>query len=240
MCTESPLAAGEWRKKLVVALNKLITDFRWLANDIVERISSSWIISHLMLSFSSSFIVPQSDCTWDTRSLLHNYSWTGWLKAFPVWCGCPDCTCTCFYQRPGWRLCTHLPCSLDMDCEKPGRKCTWLILCTSPGSQEGVWFHPVKLISHSRTIGFSVPLIQQQMKWLLCLSGPICLVCIYPVSICWSILSRSRTWFKSYPTQGKSFLLDQGPRAQMFRLILHELPMSCRGSDCKVSLCVTR
>lgn len=176
----------------------------------------------------------------DTRCLIHNYVWTGWLRAFPGWWGCPDCICACYHQGPIWRPCTHLPHCLDADCEKPGSKHTDRYSALVLEVRKGVQFHPVKLSRRSRAIGVSFCASNSATDEVTHVrvrshSPGLYLPCVYLLIV----LSRSRARFKSYPTQGESFLLDWGPRAQMVRLILHELPMSRRGSDGKVSLHVT-
>ena len=157
-----------------------------------------------MLYFSSSFMVPQLDCTWDTRCLVHSYTWPGWLRAFLGWWGCPDCICACFHEGPIWRPRTRPPRSLDADCEKPGSKHCYSALVL--GVKKSVQFHPIQLIKHSRAIGVSFCASNSAADWVTHVhvrfhSPGLYLPCVYllihpkPVQNSIQILPNSRRVF---------------------------------------------
>lgn len=103
--------------------------------------------------FSSSFMVPQLGCTWDTRCLVHDYVQTGWLRTSPGWWGCPDCVCACSHQGPVWTptcLAVWVQTVKNLGANTPDHYYALVLEV-----KKGVRFHPVKLIRHSRAIGVS-------------------------------------------------------------------------------------
>lgn len=84
---EYPLVAGEQKRKLVAAHN------------IVQSISFSWIISHPMLYFSSSFMVPQLGTEHEVSSprlclnwLTERFSWQVRMPSLHL-CAFPSGAC---------------------------------------------------------------------------------------------------------------------------------------------------
>ena len=106
-----------------------------------------------MLYLSSSFMVPQLDCTRDTRCLVHDYVQTGWLRTSPGWWECPDCICACSHRGSIWRptcLAVWMQTVRNLGANTPD--CSSALVLEV---KKGVRFHPVKLIRHSRAIGVS-------------------------------------------------------------------------------------